>query len=112
MNKIQTYDDLIEEKKRLEQLIFTQKEVISSNWVEIKQEENDTRWFAQVQCIIYTMNRVALLVKTCMFVKTRRDTIGYDIDGHPIIKITGINHAVLSDSPHITWQKDPRTRRT
>lgn len=37
-NKIQTYDDLIEEKKRLEQLLGVQKEHISANWVEMKEE--------------------------------------------------------------------------
>src|ERR671912_157102 len=36
--KIQTYDDLLEEKKRLEQLLLTNKEQISANWIEMKQE--------------------------------------------------------------------------
>lgn len=34
--KIQTYDDLLEEKKRLEELLVVQKQAISSNWVEMK----------------------------------------------------------------------------
>lgn len=37
-NKIQTYDDLVEEKKRLEALLIVNKEQISTNWVEMKQE--------------------------------------------------------------------------
>jgi hypothetical protein len=36
--KIQTYDDLVEEKKRLEALLIVQKENLSSNWVEMKEE--------------------------------------------------------------------------
>jgi hypothetical protein len=36
--KIQTYDDLVEEKKRLEALLIVQKENISSNWLEMKEE--------------------------------------------------------------------------
>lgn len=40
MNKknIQSYDDLLEEKKRLEQLLSVQKDQISANWVEMKEE--------------------------------------------------------------------------
>ncbi len=38
VRKIQTYDDLVEEKKRLEQLLTIQKEQISANWIEIKEE--------------------------------------------------------------------------
>ena len=82
------------------------------DWVEVKQELNDTRWFAQAQFIVYTLNRVAIFVKTCEFKKTRKETIGYDLDGIPIIRTTGLNHEILTDSPHITWQKDSRTRRT
>ena len=37
-NKIQTYHDLVEEKKRLEALLIVNKEQISTNWVEMKQE--------------------------------------------------------------------------
>ena len=36
--KIQTYDDLVEEKKRLEAMLIVNKEQISANWVEMKQE--------------------------------------------------------------------------
>lgn len=36
--KIQTYDDLVEEKKRLEALLLVNKEQISTNWVQMKQE--------------------------------------------------------------------------
>ena len=36
--KIQSYDDLLEEKQRLEQLLILKKEEISSNWTEVKQE--------------------------------------------------------------------------
>jgi hypothetical protein len=35
--KIQTYDDLLEQKKRLEDLLVVQKQQISSNWVEVKE---------------------------------------------------------------------------
>jgi hypothetical protein len=35
--KIQTYDDLLEEKKRLEELLIVQKQEISANWVEVKE---------------------------------------------------------------------------
>jgi len=38
MNKIQTYDDLMEEKNRLEQLLVVQKGQISDNWVVMKEE--------------------------------------------------------------------------
>ena len=40
MNKknIQSYDDLLEEKKRLEQLLLVQKDQISANWVDMKEE--------------------------------------------------------------------------
>jgi len=41
--KIQTYEDLIEEKKRLEQLLAVQKEAISGNWEEMKQEFEPVR---------------------------------------------------------------------
>ena len=37
-NKIQTYDDLLEEKKRLELLLVNQKQVISANWTGLKDE--------------------------------------------------------------------------
>lgn len=37
-NAIQTYDDLLEEKKRLEALLVVNKEQISANWVEMKKE--------------------------------------------------------------------------
>lgn len=37
-NKIQTYDDLVEEKMRLEQLLIVQKEQLSGNWVAMKKE--------------------------------------------------------------------------
>ncbi|MBC7829223.1 MAG: hypothetical protein H7122_15850 [Chitinophagaceae bacterium] len=37
-NKIQTYNDLIEEKNRLEQLLSVQKGEISGSWVEMKKE--------------------------------------------------------------------------
>lgn len=37
-NQIQKYDDLLEEKKRLEQLLAVQKEQISTNWIEMKKE--------------------------------------------------------------------------
>lgn len=37
-NQIQNYDDLLEERKRLEQLLIIQKEQISANWIEIKKE--------------------------------------------------------------------------
>lgn len=36
--KIQTYDDLVEERKRLEQLLILNKEQISTNWIEMKKE--------------------------------------------------------------------------
>jgi hypothetical protein len=35
--KIQTYDDLVEERKRLEELLVVQKQQLSSNWVEMKE---------------------------------------------------------------------------
>lgn len=35
--KIQTYDDLLEERKRLEELLIIQKQQISSNWAEVKE---------------------------------------------------------------------------
>ena len=75
------------------------------DWIEIKQEENDTRWFAQVQAILHTMGRIALLVKTCNYVKTKKNCTGLDEDGHPVYNVVGLNHPVLQDSPHITWQK-------
>jgi hypothetical protein len=37
-NKIGSYDDLLEEKKRLEQLLTVNKEQISTNWIEMKKE--------------------------------------------------------------------------
>lgn len=37
-NTIQTYDDLLEEKKRLEALLAINKEQVSTNWVEMKKE--------------------------------------------------------------------------
>ena len=40
MNKaqIRTYDDLVEEKERLQRLLAVQKEDISTNWQEMKKE--------------------------------------------------------------------------
>lgn len=37
-NKIQSYDDLIEERKRLEALLIVDKEKIANNWAELKHE--------------------------------------------------------------------------
>ena len=37
-NKIQNYDDLLEEKKRLEAICWPSKKQISTNWVEMKKE--------------------------------------------------------------------------
>ena len=37
-NVIKTYDDLLEEKKRLEALLVINKEQVSTNWVEMKKE--------------------------------------------------------------------------
>ena len=37
-NTIETYDDLLEEKKRLEALLVINKEQVSTNWVEMKKE--------------------------------------------------------------------------
>lgn len=36
--KIETYDDLLEEKKRLEQLLIVNKEQVAANWIEVKNE--------------------------------------------------------------------------
>jgi hypothetical protein len=37
-NQIRSYDDLLEEKKRLEQLLIVNKEQISTDWIEMKKE--------------------------------------------------------------------------
>src|SRR5215204_182908 len=37
-NTIETYEDLLEEKKRLEALLVINKEQVSTNWVEMKKE--------------------------------------------------------------------------
>lgn len=41
--KIATYQDLLDEKNRLEQLLAVQKQEISSNWVDMKQEFEPVR---------------------------------------------------------------------
>ena len=37
-NTIQTYDDLVEEKKRLEAMLIVHRDRVSTNWVELKKE--------------------------------------------------------------------------
>jgi len=74
-NKIQTYDDLIEEKKRLEQLLSFQKEQISANWIEMKQE------FQPVNNIISFFSKLTTRDKTNPLVN-----MGIDVAGDLVLR--------------------------
>lgn len=75
MNKIQTYDDLIEEKKRLEQLLIVQKEQISANWIEMKKE------FQPVNNIISFFSKLTTRDKTNPLVN-----MGIDVAGDLVLR--------------------------
>lgn len=73
--KIQTYDDLVEEKKRLEELLTVQKHTISSNWVEMKEE------FKPVNNIIAFFGKLTSRDKSNPLVN-----MGIDIGGDILLK--------------------------
>jgi hypothetical protein len=68
--KIQTYDDLLEEKKRLEELLVTRKQQISSNWEEMKEE------FKPVNSIIGFFSKLTTRDKTNPLVNMSIDIAG------------------------------------
>ena len=74
-NRIQTYDDLLEEKKRLEQLLSFQKEQISANWVEMKEE------FRPVNNVVSFFNKMVSRDKSNPLVN-----IGIDVAGDLVLR--------------------------
>ena len=74
-NKIQSYDDLLEEKKRLEQLLSVQKHQISANWVEMKEE------FKPVNNVIAFFSKMTTRDKTNPLVN-----IGIDVAGDLVLR--------------------------
>lgn len=74
-NKIQTYNDLIEEKNRLEQLLTAQKEQISVNWVEMKKE------FEPVNNVISFFSKLTTRDKTNPLVN-----MGIDVAGDLVLR--------------------------
>jgi len=73
--KIQTYDDLLEEKKRLEQLLLIQKDQITGHWVEMKEE------FKPVNNIISFFSKLTTRDKTNPLVN-----MGIDIAGDVVLR--------------------------
>jgi hypothetical protein len=69
-NKIQTYDDLVEERKRLEQLLILNKEQISTNWVEMKKE------FEPVNNVFSFLSKLTTRDKSNPFVNMGIDVAG------------------------------------
>lgn len=74
-NQIQSYDDLLEEKKRLEQLLSTQKAQISANWVEMKEE------FKPVNNVISFFSKMTTRDKTNPLMN-----IGIDVAGDLVLR--------------------------
>jgi hypothetical protein len=74
-SKIQTYDDLIEEKKRLEALLIVNKEQVSTNWVEMKKE------FEPVNNIIGFFSKLTTRDKSNPLVN-----IGIDVAGDLVLR--------------------------
>ena len=69
-NQIQNYDDLLEERKRLEQLLIIQKEQISANWIEIKKE------FEPVNNVVSFFSKLTTRDKTNPLVNMGIDVAG------------------------------------
>ena len=74
-NTIQSYDDLLEEKKRLEQLLIVHKEQISTNWIEMKKE------FEPVNNVISFFSKLTTRDKTNPLVN-----IGIDVAGDLVLR--------------------------
>jgi hypothetical protein len=74
-NQIQTYDDLLKEKKRLEQLLSMQKEQISTNWTEMKKE------FEPVNNVVSFFSKLTTRDKTNPLVN-----IGIDVAGDLVLR--------------------------
>lgn len=74
-NTIQTYDDLLEEKKRLEQLLIVNKEQISTNWIEMKKE------FEPVNNVVSFFSKLTTRDKTNPLVN-----IGIDVAGDLVLR--------------------------
>ena len=74
-NKIQKYDDLLEEKKRLEQLLATQKEQISTNWIEMKKE------FEPVNNVVGFLSKITTRDRTNPLVN-----MGIDVAGDLVLR--------------------------
>lgn len=74
-NKIRTYDDLLQEKKRLEELLVSNREQISTNWVEMKHE------FEPVNNVVSFFSKLTTRDKTNPLVN-----IGIDVAGDLVLR--------------------------
>ena len=87
-NTIQTYDDLIEEKKRLEAMLIVHRERVSTNWVEMKQE------FEPINNVIGFFSKLTTRDKSNPLVN-----IGIDVAGDLLLRKISARKGWLGHSP-------------